>query len=119
MDSRVLSRAAAIWRNDAERRWPAAICRSAEQSSLRCDGVRRRFREGRRCGAMERGRAIRFMFRAARASLGSAHPSRGWISATSLRGPATACMDLSDGLSLDLHRLCVARASPRKSIACR
>jgi thiamine-monophosphate kinase len=26
----------------------------------------------------------------------------------SLRGRATSCMDLSDGLSLDLHRLCVA-----------
>jgi thiamine-monophosphate kinase len=26
----------------------------------------------------------------------------------SLRGRATSCMDLSDGLSLDLHRLCLA-----------
>jgi thiamine-monophosphate kinase len=26
----------------------------------------------------------------------------------SLRGRATSCIDLSDGLSLDLHRLCVA-----------
>ncbi len=36
-----------------------------------------------------------------------------------LVGVATACMDISDGLALDLHRMCKARALPRNSTACR
>jgi thiamine-monophosphate kinase len=71
------------------------------------------------CGAVPKGRALRRDgARAGDAIFVSERLGRDWREhrrpvprielGLALRGRATACMDLTDGLSLDLHRLCLA-----------
>jgi thiamine-monophosphate kinase len=69
------------------------------------------------CGSVPRGKALRRDgARAGDSLFVSGRLGRPWdrrirpqlALGQSLRGLATACIDLSDGLSLDLHRLCVA-----------
>jgi len=69
------------------------------------------------CGSVPRGKALRRDgARAGDSIFVSGRLGKPWdrriqprlVLGQSLRGLATACIDLSDGLSLDLHRLCVA-----------
>jgi thiamine-monophosphate kinase len=69
------------------------------------------------CGSVPRGKALRRDgARAGHSIFVSGRLGKPWdrriqprlALGQSLRGLATACIDLSDGLSLDLHRLCVA-----------
>jgi thiamine-monophosphate kinase len=69
------------------------------------------------CGSVPRGKALRRDgARSADAIFVSGRLGKPWdrrieprlALGKSLRGLATACIDLSDGLSLDLHRLCIA-----------
>ena len=80
----------------------------ASQDSCRCHGVRRRRPEATRFGATVRGRAILCGSPGVWAGPGTGRFARVWILAAALRGRATACIDISDGLALDLHRMCVA-----------
>ena len=115
---RLLSRAAraggARARDRVDRR------RSGAHRRVMCDiVVAARCRAGARCGATGRAPATRSTSRASSAGPRSAWPAsrpargrgtsgrnRGWPGAfPSRKVGATAAMDLSDGLSLDLHRL--------------
>ena len=108
VDSGFLSRAAGAGAQDrhgAGRRRPGAC---ASKIHCRRDGVRRR--APRQRASARRRAAGRFAvgLGTSRQALGPEDSSRGWISPRALRGRATACIDISDGLALDLHRMCVA-----------
>ncbi len=81
----------------------------AQDEKVRCDVMV--------CGAAPRGKAVRRDgARVGDAIFVSGRLGKPWdrriqprlALGRSLRGVATACIDLSDGLSLDLHRMCVA-----------
>ena len=75
---------------------------------LRRDGVRRR-PAGQSAAPRWRARGRRDLrFRAGSESRGTAGSSRVSRLAEVCAGIATSCIDLSDGLSIDLHRLCAA-----------